>query len=209
MIEHRTGANGIERRVVPGEVRITKHADGTAVLAGITAPFGKLSDDLGGFREQIEAGAFAEALTHSDPVALFNHNPDHLLGRASAKTLRLEEVDAGLSYEVDLPETAIGVLVRSGVERKDIQGNSFAFTVAHDEWQDQGDGTWLRTVKRIGMLYDLVPGVYPAYPDTSVALRSLAAARNRQAPAGLADEDRERLQRMLDMDLEGLPSGGR
>lgn len=188
-----------ERRTIPfavAELRIEKRDTGNT-LTGITAPFGKLSVDLGGWQERIEPGAFAGAISRSDPVALFNHQPDNLLGRLSAGTLRLKETDAGLTYEVDLPDTEIARMVSSGVARRDIVGNSFAFTIKHDEWEERSDGTWLRTVKEVDELYDVGPVVYPAYPDTTVAKRSLEAVKaTRIILPNEADGDRERILRL-------------
>lgn len=185
---------GRELRILPLELRIETR-DGKSVLTGLTAPFGKLSEDLGGFQEQIERGAFAGALKRSDPVALFNHDPSNLLGRRSAGTLRLAETDDGLRYEVDLPDTNVGTQVRVGVQRGDIQGNSFAFRIKKDQWEERSDGTWLRTVMEVEELYDVGPVVYPAYPDTSVAMRSLEAARA-SIVRPPTDADRERLHQL-------------
>lgn len=168
-----------EIRILPLSVSALRMEtrDGKSVLVGLTAPFGKLSEDLGGFQEMIARGAFTNALLRSDPVALFNHDPSNLLGRRSAGTLRLQESYEGLQYEADLPETDIGVRVRTGVMRGDIQGNSFAFRVTKDQWEERSDGTYLRTVLEVEELFDVGPVVYPAYPDTAVAMRSLDAAR--------------------------------
>lgn len=186
---------GGELRILPltvAELRVDVR-DGKPVLMGLTAPFGKLSQDLGGFQEQIARGAFANALVHSDPVALFNHNPDNLLGRRSAGNLRLEEGHDGLRYEVDLPETEIGNRVKVGVQRGDIQGNSFAFRIMKDQWEERADGSFLRTVLEVEELFDVGPVVYPAYPDTAVAMRSLEAARLTRGPGLRYYERKQRL----------------
>lgn len=197
---------GAERRILPftgTELRIVDK-DGKKILEGLTAPFGKRSLDLGGFVEEIDPGAFTKALKRSDAAALFNHNPDNLLGRMSAKTLRLKETDDGLQYEVDLPNTEIARVVEQGVSRRDIKGNSFSFRLAFDadgrprhRWDELEDGTPLRTILEIEELFDVGPVVYPAYPDTDVALRSLDQARK----AGMLGEDRERLQRLAEAEL--------
>ena len=71
----------------------------------LVAPYGKESQDLGGFTEVYEAGCFTESLLSGDPRALFNHNPDFVLGRRSAGTARFFEKPDGLYFEADAPDT--------------------------------------------------------------------------------------------------------
>ena len=81
-----------ERRDFPiEEFRVERRDDNTPVLRGHAAVFNTLSLDLGGFREQIAPGAFSEALKSDDIRALFNHEPNMILGRNTAGTLRLAE----------------------------------------------------------------------------------------------------------------------
>ena len=168
-------ADGPERRTIFGSLELREVGE-QRFLSGITAPFNKLSEDLGWFVEEIQPGAFRDALATSDVAALFNHNPDNLLGRSSAGTLQIEERAAGLWYETLLPNTTVGQTVREGVTRRDIQGNSFAFKVPEeggDVWQPLPDGRLRRTIIKIERLFDVGPVVYPAYQDTSVSLRAI------------------------------------
>ena len=64
-------------------------AEGPPRIVGHAALFDRLSDDLGGFRERIRPGAFAASLVADDVRALFNHDPNVILGRNRAGTLRL------------------------------------------------------------------------------------------------------------------------
>ena len=62
--------------------------------------------------------------------------------------------------------------------RGDVDQMSFGFTVAGDEWETNEDtGRELRTITKIGRLFDVSPVTFPANPNTDVALRSLEAAR--------------------------------
>ena len=170
----------IERRTMPTlvEYRAGEGDDDAGVLAGMFAPFGKRSEDLFFFVEIIERGAFADVLD-DDVRALFNHNPDNLVGRVKeSRTLRLEERDDGAYYEVDLDETRVAQDVRAMVERRDLTGNSFAFIVDVDEFdRSDEDGPVVRTIKHIAELFDVGPVTYPAYPDTKVSARSMEQAQ--------------------------------
>ena len=76
-----------ELRYFASELRV-KSDSGKKKITGYSAVFGKLSEDLGGFQERIKKGAFTEALKNSDARGLYNHNPDHVLGREGSGTLR-------------------------------------------------------------------------------------------------------------------------
>ena len=56
---------------------------------------------------------------------------------------------------------------------------SFAFTVSKQEWEffDSPDKMDRRTITEVGMLYDIGPVTYPAYPQTSVGVRMKELAK--------------------------------
>jgi len=184
-----------ERRFSTGPVEL-RGTDGTAdtppLVRGYAALFDTPSGDLGGFREVIARGAF-DGVPLTDVVCLFNHNPDLILARSAPATgaggpatLSLGVDERGLWYEFTPPNSSHGQTLIEALRRGDIGQSSFAFTVAKDGdlWASPSDGppeyeagntTQLRTITRIERLYDVSPVTYPAYPDTTVALRSLAA----------------------------------
>ena len=187
----------IERRVfLDSDFELRKSEDGPTVFVGIASPFGKESEDMG-FREVVKRGAFKNALTRSDTVALFNHDPNFVLGRESSETLRLKEGRAGLKAEIDFPDTQlIRDLVVGPVERRDIRGMSIGFIVAEggDEIKKRQDGTILRTIVEIEELIDVSVVTFPAYQDTNVAVRSIDAWRkeNETSDSNEAEEDGEK-----------------
>lgn len=172
-----------ETRAVPlSELRVAR-ADGEPIrVRGYAAVFGQLSEDLGGFREQIQAGAFADRLS-DDVRALVNHDPNQVLGRTVAKTLALSEDTRGLAVDITLPDTQVARDLAVSMERGDVSQMSFAFTVGRDDqaWQRDGAGPWVRTIKRVARLYDVSVVTYPAYAQTEAALRSLEAFQAEQA----------------------------
>src|SRR5215218_9905815 len=103
---------------------------------GYAAVYGVLSEplgELGGAREQIKPGAFANVL-HGDVRALLNHSPSEVLSRTKSGTLRLYDERRGLRFELDLPDSPLGENVRTAVKRGDIDGASFRFIVDEDAW---------------------------------------------------------------------------
>lgn len=169
----------------PCEVRmvtepVTVRAEGeTRTLQGYAAVFNRETVIGEFFREVIEPGAFAEAIKDADVRGLFNHDPNWVLGRQTAQTLRLVEDKKGLRYEIDPPPTTQGRDVQALVERGDVTGSSFGFTVPEDgqRWERGKDGMLpLRRITRVEWLRDVGPVTFPAYEETTVQARSAATA---------------------------------
>lgn len=156
------------------EMRVEGGGDTPKKIVGYAAVFNRKSENLGGFVEIIRPGAFRKALESSDVRALFNHDPNFVLGRKASGTLTLEENQKGLRYEVTPPDTQIiRDLVISPIERGDVSGCSFSFNVAKDgdKWTEQND-MYLREISEISALGDVGPVTFPAYPSTTVNMRS-------------------------------------
>ena len=164
-----------ETRTFDSEIRIERREQG-ALIVGHAAVFNLLSENLGGFREQILPGAF-DAVLDDDVRALFNHDSNWILGRNRAGTLRLKVDERGLVYEIDPPDTTAGRDVTVSLERGDVTQSSFGFRVAPsgDDWAEDRGGNIIRTIKKFARLFDVSPVTYPAYPDTDVAKRELRA----------------------------------
>lgn len=176
----------IERRAfVADGLKIERRAaDEPARLIGHAAVFNALSEDLGGWREQIVPGAFADAIQGDDVRALFNHDPNFVLGRNRSKTLTLSEDTRGLAIDILLPDTqTVRDLVVAPIERGDVSQMSFAFSVkpGGQDWAKDDEGRVVRTLKRL-RLYDVSPVTYPAYPQTDIAVRELRGFQAAQAP---------------------------
>jgi HK97 family phage prohead protease len=174
-----------ERRVFALDgIRIEKREGAAgATLRGHAAVFNQLSEDLGGFREQISAGAFSEAIGKDDVRALWNHDPNFVLGRNLSKTLSLAEDSRGLAIEIQLPDTqTIRDLVVAPIERGDVSQMSFGFSVrpGGQDWAKDDNGQTVRTLKRV-RLFDVSPVTFPAYTSTDVAVRGFKAWRDTEA----------------------------
>lgn len=178
---------------------------GTAVpvIRGHAAVFNQLSEDLGGWREQIAPGAFAEAIKVDDVRALWNHNADIVLGRNRAGTLTLQEDVLGLLVEINPPDTQQARDLVVSIQRGDVNQMSFGFSVRPNgqNWGQGDAGNYVRTLTSV-RLFDVSPVTYPAYPQTDVAVDELRALRDSQAGTALLQEQRrlvEHRRRMLDL----------
>lgn len=162
-----------EKRFFKVETRVSSKGKKN-IVEGHAAVFGDLSEDLGGFREKILPGAFDNVLG-DDVRAFFNHDPNFLLARSSSGTLKLGVDKKGLKYSFEVPDTSAGRDLLVSMKRGDINQSSFAFTVEKDSWKDGEKGMEIRTIEKVGRLFDVSPVSIPAYPtanDLSIAQRS-------------------------------------
>jgi HK97 family phage prohead protease len=170
--------NQMEKRIFNIETRVDSTEDGRDLVVGHASVYDSRSNNLGGFYEFIERGAFTEELiANSDVRALINHDPNLILARNTSGTLNLTADERGLKYEFEMPETSYGKDLAISMKRGDITQSSFAFTVAEDDWSTDDEGNNIRTIKKIDRLYDISAVTYPAYnmaeSDLVVAKRGL------------------------------------
>lgn len=162
----------LEKRTYKIEFRADEGEGRT--VSGYAAVYRSTSNELWGFEEIIEPGAFADA-DLSDVRALFNHDPNQILARTSSGTMKLENDETGLRYEFEMPDTTLGRDLLTMIKRGDISQSSFAFTIKEDSWEEREDGLPLRHIRQIDKVYDVSPVTYPAYEQTSVTARSFQA----------------------------------
>lgn len=159
----------LERRYVTAQqLHAEQRADGAAVIAGYAAVFNTLSVVLWGFREKIAPGAFTDSLG-DDVRALWNHDTNVVMGRTKSGTLRLAEDETGLAIENDPPASAAREI--ESIQRGDVDQMSFGFRTLEDEWDEDAEGQIIRTLRKV-KLYEVSYVAFPAYPATSVTVRS-------------------------------------
>ena len=162
-------------------------------IEGYGSVFNERSLDLGGFVEMIAPGAFDGVIERSDVKCYLDHNPGKgILARSrnGKGSLSLVVDEKGLQYSFDAPKTNLGDEVVEGLKRGDYSQSSFAFTVDDEVWTKEADGTYLRTITKIGGLYDVSIVANPAYEGTSVALRSLDKFKaQEEIPAEVKEEE--------------------
>jgi Escherichia/Staphylococcus phage prohead protease len=144
---------------------------------GYAAVFNRDSEPIaqGGatFIERIRPGAFKKSLSERGAnIRMFlNHNADNVLATTRAKTLSLAEDDTGLKVTAKLPETQAGKDLSTLIQRGDVDSMSFGFSATRDKWDEGYTQRELIEVR----LHEVSPVTgWPAYVDTSAAVRHLA-----------------------------------
>ena len=155
------------------EIKIEQREEGKPpAIIGHAAVFNEQTE-IWWFKEEIMPGAFKNALKKSDVRALFNHDPNWILGRNKAGTLKLKEDDSGLAVEIMPPETQlVKDMVLTPMGRGDLNQMSFAFTVKEETWTEKKDEMPIRSIVEVEELFDVSVVTYPAYPTTDAKLRS-------------------------------------
>ena len=178
----------VERRVLqaPG-FRVVRAADSDdearpARIEGYAAVFGAESVDLGGFREVIHRGAFANSLESADVRGLINHDPNLVLGRTRAGTLELREDERGLAFTLYPPDTAAARDLLVSMERGDVDQMSFGFETVRDRWETDDRGALRHLLE--AQLFDVSVVTFPAYPQTSAEARAMARDMDSASPPG-------------------------
>lgn len=196
----------IEKRMHLSDLKVERAEGEAPKIRGYAAVFNNLSDDLGGFREQLTPGAFSDAMGRDDVRALINHDPNLVLGRNRSGTLVMKEDGNGLSVEISPPDTQAARDLVALMERGDVSQMSFAFTVSKEDqsWERSGTGPWIRTIRKVARLFDVSVVTYPAYPATSAAMRALE--QHQQEHVSPPDQDHEARSRLLTV-LEIDPIG--
>ena len=191
----------IERRSFPvKEMRASDDPD-SRVVTGHAAVFDTLSNEMWEMKERIAPGAFTESIKVDDVRALWNHNPENVLARTKSGTLKLNEDDVGLAFEMDVAETQAGNDLLVSLRRGDVDEMSFGFITLEDEWTQEPEQLAIRTLKKVRLM-DVSPVTFPAYPDTDVATRSHEAWKAKSAPASDgAHEARARRLRLAEAEL--------
>ena len=135
--------------------------------------------DLGMWEEVIEKGALDQT-DLKDVRLLVNHDTNQLpLARSrnnnANSTMQLTVEDDGLHIRADLDveNNPRAAEVLSAVEREDVTGMSFMFTVDKDLWENLESEHPTRHILSIGKVFEASVVTFPAYEQTSVYARSL------------------------------------
>lgn len=123
------------------------------------------------FVEQISPEA-VKGVDMSNTVSMVNHTLT--LGKRSKGTMDIDIDDYGVKYSVKVPNTTIGNDAKEDIRNGNLEGSSFQFAIPRggDSW-DKSQTPYQRTINKFTMVSEMGPVNYPAYPDTTAAMRSL------------------------------------
>ena len=189
-IEKRFHKENTQKRKFETRIEADKEA---RTITGYAAIYNSDSEDLGGFIERMAPSSFDGRL-QDDVRVLFNHDNNLVLGRTISGTATLEVDEKGLRYTCQLPDTSYAKDLIELMERGDVTQSSFAFTIEDESWEERADGMLIRTVKKVGQLYDVSPVTYPAYKDSTSGLRTSAPIEMEQREVEVEEQKEEKQQ---------------
>ena len=164
------------------EVRAEK-SDKKYTIRGIPIVYGSKTD-IGYFDEIIERGALNKT-DLKDVRFLVNHDLNKIpLARSrnnnENSTMRLKPTDKGLEIEADLDceNNTEARALYSAVERGDISGMSFMFSIDDEEWENLDSDHPTRHIKSISQVVEVSAVTFPAYETTEIYARDKKALDN-------------------------------
>lgn len=129
-----------------------------------------IHDINGSYIEVVKKGAL-DGADLSDVRLLVGHDTSKVPLARTPKTMSLRLDDMGLTFEATLPDTEAGREAYKAVERGDLRGMSYAFTVP-EGGDDYDPVTNTRVIRQIAKVYETSLTAFPAYEETYVSAES-------------------------------------
>ena len=165
----------LERRKLPSNLELRQdEGEESKKIVGHAAVFDTPAE-IWGFEEVIKKGAFKDAIKEDDVRALWNHDPNYVLGRTKSGTLELKEDNKGLAIENDPPDTQWAKDLQESMSRGDVDQMSFGFIVEEEKWISRDGEPDLREIHK-ARLFDVSVVTFPAYEETDAQVRALRNA---------------------------------
>jgi phage head maturation protease len=161
------------------EVRTIQNEEGVRIIEGRAIVFDSRSRPMRtvksvamkikSFCEVIDSRALDSA-DFSNAISCWNHNRDMILGSVANGTATYELDSRGMLYTTFPIDTQTNRdIVFAPIDRRDVRGSSFVFFCppGGDEWILDADGTVIRYIRKIEVVYEWGPVTMPAYLDTT------------------------------------------
>lgn len=176
------------RRNYEFECRADEDPERGSVLVGRPIVYESKTDIGGWFSETIARGAL-DKTDLTDVRFLVNHDTSKIPLARSRKntensTMRLTVDDDGMSIRVtlDTENNSEARNLYSAVQRGDISGMSFMFSINGQEWEDLDSDYPHRRITDIGSVVEVSAVTFPAYESTHINARDKSVLDNaRQA----------------------------
>ena len=194
----------LERRSYCFEIRADEE-NGIGVLRGRPIVYNALTD-LGWFDEIIDPGAL-DGADLKDVRFLVNHNTDMIpLARSrrnnDSSTMHMTADSEGLSLDwvkLDIENNAEARALFSAVQRSDVTGMSFMFSIDGEAWDNLDSDHPTRHITKIGTVIEVSAVTFPAYEQTEISTRSKEALDNARSAL---DKARQLSVRSVDTDID-------
>jgi HK97 family phage prohead protease len=173
-------SENMEIRAFNFEVRAQEDEEHGTFVEGTPIVYDSWTN-LGWYDEMIDRGALADTDLR-DVRFLVNHNTDMIpLARSrnnnENSTMQMsidDEVGMKIRVNLDTENNAEAKALYSAIERGDISGMSFMFTVDGDRWEDETSEHPKRHIERISKVFEVSAVTFPAYEATNISARGLA-----------------------------------
>ena len=192
----------LETRAYSFEIRADETDRGRRIT-GRPIVYGQRTD-LGYFDEIIEPGALNDADLR-DVRFLVNHDTRRIpLARSrrnngnSTMTLYPNELGLDIDVLLDTENNTEARALYSAVQRGDISGMSFMFSIDDEEWEDLESDHPTRHVRKIGTVVEVSACTFPAYSETAINARSKEALDSARSAV---DTARQQNAKSVDTDL--------
>ena len=189
-------AKNVEKRFLTNGFEVRAEEGKPTVVEGYAAVFNDETVIGGSFAERIDRNAF-DGADMANTVALFNHDINKPLARAG-HGLELTVDERGLKYRFEVGDQSYAKDLVENIRMGNVSTSSFGFTVRDDEWEMRDDMN-LRTIKEVGLLFDVSPTTQGAYPTTEVGLRSMELALENE---GILAAEQEEVRAYMDEEEE-------
>ena len=173
----------LERRSYSFEVR-AEEKDGAKIITGRPVVYNSRTN-IGLFDEVMDMGAL-DGADLTDVRFLINHNPSMIPVARSRRnngnsTMQLSVDQQGLNLDwvkLDTENNSDSRSLYSAVQRGDITGMSFMFSVDDEEWENLESDHPTRHIRKIGSIVEVSAVTFPAYESTEIYARSKEALDN-------------------------------
>ena len=194
-----------ESRALTFEMRADTLESGIRRISGRPIVY-EARTHIGAFDEIIRAGAL-NAADMRDVVLTYNHDLSRIPIARSRRnngnsTMQLLPDEQGLTMwaDADTENNAEARALVSAIERRDIDGMSFIFTIGDEEWQDLETDHPTRIITRIDQIFEVSAVIFPAYDQTTINARNAETLENAKAALERARAEKP-LVRGIDLEL--------